>query len=46
MIKKVWFKKGEKWECIPCRPPYTEADIVTEGVKYEDWIKLEIHSND
>ena len=40
-MKKVWFKKGNSYECYVCKYPYNQKDIVNEGIKYEEWILLE-----
>jgi len=39
-IKKVWFQHGRSWECYACRPPYTQEDIIREGISYEEWIRI------
>ena len=44
-IKKVWFANGKSWECCACRSPYGKDDILTEGVVYEEWIRLETVDN-
>ena len=44
-IKKVWFANGKSWECCACRSPYGKDDIITEGVVYEEWIRLETVDN-
>jgi len=41
-FKKIWIKKKENtYICYACRYPYTEKDIIEEGVLYEVWITLE-----
>jgi hypothetical protein len=40
-IKKVIFKKGNSRHICACTDPYTEQDIIAEGLLYIEWIKLE-----
>lgn len=42
-MKKVWFKEKKAYHCYACNEPYTEDDIIKEGVPYEVWITLETH---
>lgn len=38
-IKKIWIKKGNSFIVFVARYPYTEKDIIKEGLPYNEWIK-------
>lgn len=45
-VKKVWFRKGGMYELYACKAPYTQEDIIKEGLPYEEWIKAETHEEE
>ena len=43
-IKKAIVKKGNSFHICVCKSPYTEKDIITDGLLYEDRLKLRYHN--